>query len=66
MLSDSIINSINYAEKNKQKINYTYMIENVMKVRFDSGSLCESGMTIEEYSKIKKAFISAYANQVKI
>ena len=46
--------------------NYTYMIENVMKVRFDSGSLCESGMTIEEYSKIKKAFISAYANQVKI
>ncbi len=66
MLSDSIINSINYAEKNKQKINYTYMIENVMKVRFDSGSLCESGMTIEEYSKIKKVFISAYANQVKI
>lgn len=66
MLADSIINSINYAEKNKQKINYTYMIENVMKVRFDSGSLNESTMTIEEYTKLKEAFVKAYANQMKI
>ena len=60
MLADSIINSIDYAKTNNQAINNQKTIENVIRVRFESGALDECNMTIKSFNKIKKAFIDAY------
>lgn len=60
MLSDSIINSIEYSKANNQVIDNKKIIENVLKVRFESGSLDECNMTIVQFNKIKEAFLNAY------
>lgn len=60
MLADSIINSFNYVEANNQVISNDKVIENVMKVRLDSGALSECNMTLKQYNEIRKVFLSAY------
>ena len=60
MLADSIINSIDYAKANNQTINNKKTIENVIKVRLESGALDDCNMTVKCFNKIKKAFIDAY------
>lgn len=60
MLADSIINSIEYAKANNQPINNKKTIENVMKVRLESGALDSCKMTIDCFNRIKNAFLDAY------
>lgn len=60
MLADSIINSIDYARANNQNIDNKKVIENVIKVRLDSGALDDCNITVEKLNKIKKAFLNAY------
>ncbi|MBQ4068999.1 MAG: HDIG domain-containing protein [Lachnospiraceae bacterium] len=60
MLADSVINSIEYAKTKSQTINNKKTIENVMKVRLESGALDSCNMTIDCFNRIKKAFLDAY------
>lgn len=60
MLADSVLNSMDYAKANNQIVDNKKIIENVIKVRLESGVLDECNMTIDKFNKIKRAFIDAY------
>lgn len=65
MLSDSAINSLDYVKANNQNVSNGKVIENVFKVRFESGALSECGMTIKQYNDIKEVFLNTFSDKEK-
>ena len=71
MMSESIVSTIAYFEKEKKKAKeagaaYTEqpsgkIIENIFEIRFNKGSLDESGITIMEYKKLKQYYLEIYS-----
>ncbi len=71
MLSESIVSTITYFEKEKKKAiksGQTYqeqslskIVENIFNIRFSKGALDESGLTILEYKKLKHYYMEMYS-----
>ncbi len=73
MLSESVVSTVTYLAKEKKKAlaegkeykeqPLSKMVENIFDIRFDKGSLDESGITILEYKKLKNYYIGIYMNK---
>lgn len=71
MLSESVVSTIAYFEKEKKKALETgaaykeqplnKVVENIFDIRFSKGSLDESGITIIEYKKLKNYYVGIYS-----
>lgn len=66
MLADSVMNSISYMESRKQAFDKKKIVDQVMKVRMESGSLNNSGITIGQFQDIWKVFAAEYSEENKV
>lgn len=60
MLADSVISSIEYLKATDKEVSERKIIDNVFNVRLTGGALDKSGLSVKEFSGVKKAFMEYY------
>ena len=62
MLSDNIVATIDYIEKNdEKKFSSNKIIENILQMRMDKGSLDSSSLSLMDYKKLKEFYQKEFA-----
>ncbi len=65
MLADSVISSMEYLKSSEKEVSEKKVIDNVFRIRQNSGTLNKSGLNVKELCDIKSAFYEFYHISLK-